>query len=68
MQLNRGAFVRFVQFSPAAYAQDRRNAVVYLALTAMLMLVLWPLLLPAAIHGSHAISNFRRKPPQFSNN
>jgi hypothetical protein len=29
--------------------------VVYLALTLMLMLVLWPLLLPAVIHGSHII-------------
>ena len=38
---------------------------VYLALTAMLMLVLWPLLLPAVIHGSHTIANSRRKSPHF---
>ena len=38
---------------------------VYLTLTAMLMLVLWPALLPAAIHGSHAIANSRRKSPLF---
>lgn len=34
-----------------------------LTLSAMLMLVLWPLLLPAVIHGSDAIANRRRKSP-----
>lgn len=34
----------------------------YLTLTAMLALVLWPLLVPAMVHGSHAITHLRRKP------
>jgi len=38
---------------------------VYLTLTAMLMLVLWPLLLPAVIHGSHAVVTSRRKSQLF---
>jgi hypothetical protein len=38
---------------------------VYLTLTAMLMLVFWPLFLPAVIHGSHAIANSRLKSPLF---
>jgi hypothetical protein len=32
---------------------------VYLTLSAMLILVLWPLLLPVVIHGSHAIAQSR---------
>lgn len=39
---------------------------VYLTLTAMFMLVLWPALLPAAIHGSHAIVGSRRKAARFA--
>jgi ABC-type transport system involved in cytochrome c biogenesis permease component len=38
---------------------------VYLTLTAMLMLVLLPLLVPAVIHGSHAVANSLRKSPLF---
>jgi hypothetical protein len=38
---------------------------VYLTLTAMLTLVFWPALLPAVLHGSHAIANSRRKSPLF---
>jgi hypothetical protein len=39
---------------------------VYLTLSAMLILVLWPLLLPAVIHGSHAIVNSRRVWPPIA--
>jgi hypothetical protein len=38
---------------------------VYLTLTAMLMVVLWPLLFPAVVHGSHAIANSWRESPLF---
>lgn len=31
----------------------------YLTIIAMLMFVLWPALVPAAIHGFHAIANLR---------
>jgi hypothetical protein len=31
----------------------------YLTIIAMLMLVLWPVLIPAALHGFHAIANLR---------
>ena len=34
---------------------------VYLTITAMFLLVLWPALLPLAIHGSHAFANRIRK-------
>lgn len=34
---------------------------VYLTLVAVLLLVLWPILLPLAIHGSHTIANSRRR-------
>jgi hypothetical protein len=37
----------------------------YLTLTAMLMLVLWPLWVPAVINGSHAIAYLRRKSPRL---
>jgi hypothetical protein len=38
---------------------------VYLTVSAMLILVLWPLLLPAVIHGSHARANSRPKSALF---
>jgi len=44
-----------MNFHPLPTRTIRRNTVVYLALTLMLMLVLWPLLLPAVIHGAHTI-------------
>jgi hypothetical protein len=34
---------------------------VYLNIAAMFVLVLWPALLPLAIHGSHAVANRGRK-------
>jgi hypothetical protein len=39
---------------------------VYLTLSGVLILVLWPLLLPAVIHGSHAIANSRRVWPMIA--
>jgi hypothetical protein len=39
---------------------------VYLTLSGVLILVLWPLLLPAVIHGSHAVANSRRVWPMIA--
>lgn len=38
----------------------------YLTLAAMLVLVLFPLLIPVVLHGSHAVAAVWRRPPRFS--
>jgi hypothetical protein len=34
----------------------------YLTIAAMFLLVLWPVWVPLAIHGTHMIANLRRRP------